>query len=191
MKRQGLKDRILDRAELQLLELGVRGMRVDDLARDVGISKRTLYEQFSSKEEMAREALARKLERTRRAIDKIAARKRDEVGQMRDIAKLLAGVYADARPAFWRAVDNTPELSELVEAGREHGYETLEAVVRAGIARERFRGDMDPWLVRSVLLAAVESVVRPEQLGAVGMGVEQAYAEIFDLLLNGLAVDVE
>lgn len=188
MQRSVLRNRILDRAELQLWEQGVRGMRVDDLARDIGISKRTLYEEISSKEEMAREALARRLERTRAAIDAIAARKRDEVKQLREIAKLLNELYATARPAFWRDVTSTPALRELVDAGREHGHAKLEAVVRAGVARGRFRGDVDPRLVRRVLLAAVASVVQPEQLSAEGLGVDRAYAAIMDLLLEGLAV---
>jgi AcrR family transcriptional regulator len=188
MQRSVLRDRILDRAELQLWEQGVRGMRVDDLARDIGISKRTLYEEIPSKEEMAREALARRIERTRAAIDKIANRKRNEVVQMREIAKLLAELYATARPAFWRDVESTKALRELVEAGREHGHAKLEAVVHSGIARGRFRDDVDPRLVRRVLLAAVESVVRPEQLSVEGLGVDRAYAAIVDLLLNGLEV---
>ena len=188
MQRSELLDRILDHAERQLWELGVRGMRVEELARDIGISKRTLYEELESKENIAREALVRRIERTRQKIDAIAARKRDEVTQMREIAKLLTEQYADARPAFWRDIEGTPALRKLVDAGREHGHQKLEGVIRTGVARGRFRSDVDPRLVRRALLAAVEKVVRPDQLSAEGVGVDQAYAAILDLLLNGLAV---
>jgi AcrR family transcriptional regulator len=188
MPRTELRDRILDCAELQLWELGHRGMRVDDLARHIGISKRTLYEAFPSKEDMAREALARRLDRLRASIDEILARERDEAVQLRELAKQIAAVYANARPPFWRDVESSKTLRELVEAARTHADAKLEGVIRSGVKRKRFRADVDPRLVRRALLGAVEHIVRPEQLSTEGLSVEQAYVAIVDLIVNGLAV---
>jgi AcrR family transcriptional regulator len=187
MQRTELRDRILACAQLQLWELGHRGMRVEELARDVGISKRTLYEEFPSKQDMAREALGRRLEQLHASLDEILARERDEPTQLRELAKQIASVYADARPPFWRDVSSTPALRELVEAARTHADATLEQVIRSGVKRKRFRADVDPRLVRRALLGAVESIVRPEQLSAEGLSVDQAYVAIVDLIVNGLS----
>jgi AcrR family transcriptional regulator len=186
MQRTVLRDRILDLAELQLWELGQRGMRVDELARDLGISKRTLYEEFPSKQDMAREALARRLDRLRASIDETLARERDEPTQLRELAKQIAAVYVGARPPFWRDVESTRMLRELVEASRAHANASLEGVIRSGVARKRFRKNLDPRLVRRALLGAVEAIVRPEQLSAEGLSVDQAFAAIVDLIVNGL-----
>jgi AcrR family transcriptional regulator len=186
MQRSALRDRILDSAELQLWELGQRGMRVDDLARHVGISKRTLYEEFPSKQELAHAALERRLDRLRTSIDEILARESDEVTQLRELAKQIAAVYASARPPFWQDVGSTRSLRELVEAARTHADAKLEAVVRSGVKRKRFRADVDPRVVRRALLGAVEHIVRPEQLSAEGLSVDQAYVAIVDLIVNGL-----
>ena len=35
-----------------IVELGVKSLRVDDLAHDLAVSKRTLYEMFGDKEEL-------------------------------------------------------------------------------------------------------------------------------------------
>ena len=43
---------VVRRAAEMIAELGVKSLRVDDLARDLGISKRTLYEMFGDKEEL-------------------------------------------------------------------------------------------------------------------------------------------
>lgn len=188
MQRTVLRDRILDCAQLQLWELGHRGMRVDELARDVGISKRTLYEEFPSKQDIAHAALVRRLDRLRTSIDEIIARERDETVQLRELAKQIAAVYADARPPFWRDVGSTRALRELVEGARADADAKLEAVIRSGVKRKRFRKDVDPRLVRRALLGAVEAIVRPEQLSKEGVSVDQAYVAIVDLIVNGLAV---
>ena len=43
---------VIKRAAEMIAELGVKSLRVDDLAHDLGISKRTLYEIFGDKEEL-------------------------------------------------------------------------------------------------------------------------------------------
>lgn len=46
------REKVIKRAAEIIAELGVRSLRVDDLASDLGISKRTLYEMFGDKEDL-------------------------------------------------------------------------------------------------------------------------------------------
>ena len=46
------REKIISRASEMIAELGVKSLRVDDVAHDLGISKRTLYELFADKEEL-------------------------------------------------------------------------------------------------------------------------------------------
>ena len=43
---------VIKRAAEMIVELGVKSLRVDDLAHDLAVSKRTLYEMFDDKEEL-------------------------------------------------------------------------------------------------------------------------------------------
>lgn len=45
-------EKVVKRAAEIIAELGVKSLRVDDLASDLGISKRTLYEMFGDKEQL-------------------------------------------------------------------------------------------------------------------------------------------
>ena len=46
------REKVIGRAAEMIAELGVKSLRVDDVAHDLGISKRTLYELFAAKEEL-------------------------------------------------------------------------------------------------------------------------------------------
>lgn len=162
MQRHSLKTRILDHAETRLLIQGYRGMRVDELARDVGISKRTLYEQFRTKEQMAREALARLVDGLDLGVDQILAREADEAEQLRAIVLLMCRRYARAQPPFYRDLETTPSLTELVEGSQRRTCEKIDEVIRAGIASGRFRTGLEPALVRTTFLAACEALLRPQ-----------------------------
>ena len=46
------KDRIIEEAMRMFVQQGIKSVRMDDIARSLGVSKRTLYEQFGDKEEL-------------------------------------------------------------------------------------------------------------------------------------------
>lgn len=54
-----LHDRIIEEATQEFTSKGVRAVRMDDIARQLGISKRTLYETFSNKEDLLLECVVR------------------------------------------------------------------------------------------------------------------------------------
>lgn len=163
-------------------------MRVDELARDVGISKRTLYEQFRTKEEMAREALARLIAKLNAAIDEILAHEQDQAEQLRGILMQLCQTFARARPPFYRDLETTPALTELVEAARTSCFVQLEEVIRVGMAHGCFRAGLEPRLVRRTLLGAVEAIIRPAILAEERLTLDQAFDAILDVALHGLFV---
>jgi AcrR family transcriptional regulator len=161
-------------------------MRVDELARDVGISKRTLYEEFRTKEEMAREALVRLSDSLRDAIEQILREDRADADRLRAIVLHISQTFARARPPFYRDLETTPALTELVERCRHHCFAQVEEVVKSGIDRGSFRSHLEPRLVRRTLLAAVDNIVTPEVLASDRLSLEQAFDGIFDLILNGI-----
>jgi TetR/AcrR family transcriptional regulator, cholesterol catabolism regulator len=186
MQRQSLKARILDHAETRLLEQGFRGMRVDELARDVGISKRTLYEQFRTKEEMAQEALMRLNHKLHEGVEAILAGEQDEAEKLRAIVSRICRSYARARPPFYRDLETTPSLTELVEICQNRCFETVENLVRAGVANGSFRANLDARLVRRTMLAAITTISRPEVLSEDRKSIDEALDGVVDLILHGM-----
>ncbi len=65
--RENVRDSILDAADRLMARYGYKKMSMDDLAREVGISKATIYKNFDSKEEVA-------IWRVDRAIDQLKAK---------------------------------------------------------------------------------------------------------------------
>lgn len=156
MQRRSLKARILDHAELRLLEQGYRGMRVDELARDVGISKRTLYELFRTKEEMAREALERVLGDMLVDIDRAMQEHGDPSEQLQASIRILAQRFANAQEPFYRDLETTPSLVTQLEEARAQAFVKIDAIIQAGVASGRFRSDVESHCVCLVLTAVLE-----------------------------------
>lgn len=52
-----IKERIIKEATQMFATMGVKSVRMDDIAAECGISKRTIYELFSSREELMQECM--------------------------------------------------------------------------------------------------------------------------------------
>ena len=63
--RRDLKERILTVAMQALKLRGIRNVRMDDIATTLGISKRTIYEIYSNKEELLLDGIMREDKETR------------------------------------------------------------------------------------------------------------------------------
>ena len=46
------RERIIEQAAKMFAEQGIKSIRMDDIAKALGVSKRTLYEMFEDKEEL-------------------------------------------------------------------------------------------------------------------------------------------
>lgn len=55
--RQELRERILKAAMSEFFEKGIKAIKMDDIARRLSISKRTVYEIYSNKEELLLEGM--------------------------------------------------------------------------------------------------------------------------------------
>ena len=58
-RRGGSREAIVDAAQRLFLERGFGSVSMDELAEAAGLARRTLYNQFASKEEIFREMLVR------------------------------------------------------------------------------------------------------------------------------------
>ena len=57
------QEKIVDHVSQMILSLGVKSVRMDDVANSLGMSKRTLYELFGDKEELLSQSIVHMMER--------------------------------------------------------------------------------------------------------------------------------
>ena len=131
-----MPDRILDATERLLARFGYRKMTMDDVAREAGIGKRTIYLHFPSKEEVA---LA--------SIDRVVARLEERLWEL---ARGTVPVHQRLRQMLLCRVlfrfdsvrDYSHSLNDLFESlrpaymARRHRYFAREAAVFAAILEE-------------------------------------------------------
>ncbi|MEI8134466.1 MAG: TetR/AcrR family transcriptional regulator [bacterium] len=187
-----IRARILSVAESEFRTVGYSHTTMDHLAETLGMSKKTLYEYFRSKEELADEMIAnigasiKEIHEEVMASDLNTVDKLHAIGQRMQACLLtLASVklMSDLRR-------NTPQLWQKIKEVRNERIRTLwTSLLAEGMEKGLFRKEVNPELFITVQMAATEKLLDESFLTNNETSVTTARAGLKDLLLNGILTD--
>ncbi len=183
------RTRILAAARAHFFKHGFRNVTMDDLAAELGMSKKTLYTHFPSKSSLLEAVLLDQGARVEADLDRIARESPRDFGVA--LQRLLACIQRNAgeiQPAFMRDMRReAPELFAIVTRRRREIIERHFGRLFAEGRRAGFiRKDIPVKLILEVLLGAVEAIVNPEKLGALGLTPKAGYSTIISIVLEGI-----
>lgn len=188
------RDAILDATDRLLAHYGYKKMTIDDLAKEVGIGKGSVYLHFESKEEIALSHIDRIIERLSVKLRNIAHRGGTADKRLR--AMLLERVLYrfDSVQHYSQSLNELlahlrPRLLERRRRYFEEEAGIFAEVVREGKAEGIFE-TKDPQQTATSLLDATNALL-PYSLSAYELGeradIEKKTKLVADLLLNGLS----
>lgn len=186
-----VRRRIIEVARKYFFTNGFRGITMDDLAAEMGMSKKTIYACFASKTALLQAVVLNKFQDVEDSFNDIAKDRPREF--VNDLQKLLACVQRhseEIRPPFIRDIQrDAPELFALIEVRRRalihrHFRKLLDRGRKAGMIRK----DIPTALIIEILLGATEAVVNPQKLIELDLTPSTAYSVVLRVLLEGVIV---
>lgn len=151
---------IIDAALKVFGEKGYYNATISEIARAAGVSEATIYEYFGSKEDLL---FAIPGEITRQAVDFLEGMAPFIKGAGNKVRAIVYGYY--------RLYKENPYYSSLVLLDLKHNRKFMEAegyqavrkaagllleAIKEGMESGEFRKDIDPYLVRSMILGTIE-----------------------------------
>lgn len=177
----GQIERIIQGGEDLFLKAGIKSVTMDDIAKQVGMSKKTIYQFFKDKNELVIALVKRKLEEDEQQIKDIISRSTNVIDEMINMMKCSEDVFSRINPIVihdmqkyhpdaWTAFQNFKAeviihtLEELLTKGIKQGYIRPEIDVKV-LARMRVSqveigfntnifplSEFNPWKVQSQFL---------------------------------------
>ena len=185
------RDAVLDAIDRLLTSTGFREIRMEDIAREAGCSRRAIYTYFPSKEEVGLSSIDRVVERTHAHLRALAAAHREPTACLRRMLVERVLFRIDSVHAYRQSLD---ELFEFVRPAymirrRRHlsaEAEIFAAVLVAGPARFV----VDDAMATAVTLIRATNAFLPYSLSVQELGERAQIAadaeRMADLLLRGL-----
>jgi AcrR family transcriptional regulator len=186
------RERILKSARRHFFAHGFRGVTMDDLAVEMGMSKKTLYAHFASKMALLKAVMLGKISEIDAAMESVTAEASLEFPQI--LQKLLACLQKHAseiQPAFARDLSKeAPELVDLLLARRRKIIQrTFGRVLTVGRASRLVRSDIPIEFLIEILLGAAEAIVTPQKLAERGATPLECISPILSVFLHGVLTE--
>lgn len=179
------REEILERVESIMLHDGFADLTMDSLASRLHCSKSTLYAVARGKRELVRLVVRRFFEQATRDIE---AETTMESDHRRKIKVYLRGVgrhMSKHSSAFYADMVAYRPAAEIYTLNSHAAARRVRTLIEAGVAAGQFRA-VDASFAAEVVVLSIEGVRSGRLLERTGLTAGEAFAEIGDLILDGL-----
>lgn len=187
-----IRNRILEAAEEQFFKHGCSSVTMEALAEQLGMSKKTLYQYFQSKEELIAEVTHIVMANCDRNLEEtMNDPELDFVDKFKQMIYYITRIWARMSRAMIDDLrKNTPELWKQVDAQRrERITRDFMKVISEGIQSGVFRKDLDPHLFIVIYAKANEAVMNPDVLAELPYSADQVFENFAKVFFEGILTD--
>jgi AcrR family transcriptional regulator len=180
--------RVLSAARHQFMAHGFRRITMDDLAEELGMSKKTLYACFPSKTALLKAVLVDKFRAVEADLQRITSNCSDVPAALQALLACVQRHTEEIQPPFVRDIQReAPEMFKLVETRRRdviqrHFGKLFEKGRRDGLIRK----DVPSRLMTEILLGATQTILNPPKMMELKLTPKTGFSAIITVILEGV-----
>jgi AcrR family transcriptional regulator len=182
------RQRILEIAMAQFARFGVRTITMEDLARQAGISKKTIYQEFEDKKDLVKAVFAAILEQDRKRLAFILEQGDGVIEHLVQTSKMMRERLTSINPLVILEVQKYfPEAWNLFESFKQETIQQdLIKVLERGKELGYFRPEIDSRVLARVRLTQITTAFDPQNFAEPDYNLVEDQMIILDHFLHGI-----
>ena len=191
IKEDNLQQRIVESAREKFFAMGFSKVTMDELASELGISKKTMYQHFESKDKLLDAVIEWQVISMKSRLVEIFHSSSDFIERMYNLWTIVGKMVCQIskqfhddmrkfRPDLWKRISEHRQqvilanFSKMIDEGVQHGF---------------VRNDVNKEIMVLVYLGAIQSVVNPEVISQHSFSMEEAFKSVLRLYLDAILTD--
>lgn len=152
-------EEIIEKVLNLYLKYGVKSISMDDTAKELGISKKTLYQYFSDKDDLVEKALNFHFERQRATMVTIDSNYINAIHELLLVSKSLSRFIEAINPSFTFDLQKYyPKLWEkIITERRGHIFKHIRQNLEKGMAEGLYRTDINIDIIVNYYIFRIET----------------------------------
>ena len=187
-----IKKRILTTARDEFISFGFTKVSIDGIASKMGMSKKTIYKYFPSKDDLVHAVTDTTLkEMETRCKNIIENNDIDSVEKLRQMMT-TAAIHTSkmGKPLIEDLEKNAPHVwKEISEFRNKRIYEDFGKLLQEGVEQGIFRNDVDVQLVLMIYANVIRNIISPEILMRLPFTATQVYETIVKVIFEGILTE--
>ena len=184
---EAIKEKIFSTCQDRFFKEGFSSISVDEITSDLGMSKKTFYKHFDSKEDLVERIMERFMTTVRFDVEHTLLSDSSAVEKLSDVFTMIGTNASKLLPVFGRDVQRRmPQLwKHIEEFRRQRISDVFTRLNRQGVEEGSLRSDMNERVFLMCVLAAIDRIMQPEVLANESFSVGGAIQEIIGIFFRG------
>ncbi|MFA5833549.1 MAG: TetR/AcrR family transcriptional regulator [Bacteroidota bacterium] len=181
------KERILEIAKDRFFLKGFNKVTLDELSGDLGISKKTMYKFFPSKEELVKAVVWMMMRRVESEVRRITEQEKPFVHRLADLILFIGKTVGRLSKSFQQDMKRfAPVIWVEVEKFRQEKIVgKVVEMIRQAKKENVFRKDINDEVIVMMLTACFQNILTPDVLAEHAFSPKEAMHTIFHVIFEG------
>jgi AcrR family transcriptional regulator len=189
IKPMELKQHILTKAFELFMRYGIKSITMDDLSRELGISKKTLYQYVQNKADLIEQLFEQHIEQEKHIMAHIQRDSVDAIDELLKIARYVIQKLCELSPTTVLDLQKYyPGIWQEVEAlQRRHVYDIIRGNLERGIREGVYRNDMNLDIIAKLYVSKSMLVAEGSLFPPGEYGISRLFREFISYHIYGIA----
>jgi TetR/AcrR family transcriptional regulator, cholesterol catabolism regulator len=191
MEEQDIKTKILKGAEELYMRYGVRSISMDDIARHLSVSKKTLYLHFADKDELVTMVSRGHLERNILQFDTIRDESKNPIEELARLSVCMKMNMESMNPAVMFDLQkfHPKAWNEFIQFKNKHLRESIVRNLNQGIELGYVRPEVNPEILAPIRIETVQLAFNNELFSVGQYSLAEVQAHLFDHFVYGIVTE--
>lgn len=171
------------------MRFGVKSVNMDDIARQLGVSKKTLYQFFNDKEDLLGRVVERHCSNEDTSISAIHSKKLPAIEEMFEMMYWVISILSKIHPSVQYDLEKYhPGLALKMKASRGRVvHASMLSNLKKGVKEGTYRKDINAEIITRIYLSRIDAFLDPEIFPFDQYKAVDVYKEIFQYHIHGIA----
>jgi TetR/AcrR family transcriptional regulator, cholesterol catabolism regulator len=185
------KEKILKGAMELFMKYGIRSVSMDDIARHLSISKKTIYHYFADKEDVVILTAQTHIDKTKQQFDLISETAKNAIDELVQISKCLKNEMQEINPSllFDMKKYHPKAWAVWIEHKNNHIRASVVRNLIQGIQEGNFRAEINPDIIGTLRLEQVQIAFDDQIFSHDKYNLALVQTQIFEHFVNGLLTE--
>lgn len=172
------------------MRYGIKSMTMDEMARQLGVSKKTLYQYVKDKNDLVEQCLQLQHEEEHKKIREVAESTENAIEQMLKISRIIIEELRNIHPSiFFDLSKYHPSAMKMMNGHKEEficGCIIQNLVL--GIKQGLYRKNLNPEVISAIYISMIDLMMH-DGINDTKLRPDEIYSEIFRYHIRGIASD--
>ena len=180
---------LIEKAGQLFIRYGIKSMTMDEISRQMGSSKKTLYQFVSNKKELVKKVVKQQIAQEQACICDLFEEYGNAIDKLMQITAFVGSQMKELHPSVmfdlkkyhidaWQALNNHKE---------KFVYRIVKENMELGIKEELYRANLNPELVSRFYLSMANMIFDPDYATEVDVPKEKLHEEMMRYHIRGIA----